>query len=146
MSLMDKLKKISSEISARYKYMRGDKGRLENLHEQLENWNPDDKLGKTRRIAGLGGIGLLWGLWCLLKFTAKDAKAVGNTVFLDNPILDKLETKKSNIQIETKDSKFKTYFKNLQKTNPRMAAKLHLWMLYALTGLLITGGVKIVKN
>ncbi len=146
MSLVDNFKKFVSEISERYKYARGNKGKLENKYKQLKDWKPIDNLGKTGRLAGLAGVDILWGLWCLLKFTAKDTKAVGNKIFVDNALIDKLETKKYNLEVKDKDLKFVQYFKSLQKSNPRMAAKLHLWMLYALTGLLITGGIKIVKN
>ena len=64
MSFMDNLRKIASEISARHRYLRGDKGVLEKTHKQLKDWQPDGKIEKTGRVLGLGGIDLSWFLFC----------------------------------------------------------------------------------
>lgn len=128
MSWHEGLKKFTSEISGRYKFFHGKKGKLEKPYQKLKHKIPDGVPGEISRIAGLGAIDLSWFLFCLGKYTAKDL----NSVFLDNKIIDKLQTKKENISIKDRDSKFKQFFKNLQKSYPRIAATLHLWMLYTL--------------
>ena len=142
MSLKDKFRKITSEISARHDYMRGDKGVLEQKYRKLKRKNPDDNFGKMIRAVGLGTIDLAWFLFCLGKFGAKDL----NTVFLDNQIIDKWKEKNTNIKVADTDSEFKTFFKNLQKSHPQTAARLKLWMLYTLFMLLSVGGIKIAGN
>lgn len=140
MSLGGNVKKLVKEIAARYKYVRGKKGVLENPHQDLKQWQPDGALGKTGRVAGLAGIDLTWFLFCLMKYTAKDTKNGLNTVFLNNIVIDKLEERNRKKKIKTDDSNFKKFFKNLQKSHPRTAATLQLWMVYTLMTLGIAGG------
>ncbi|MBR3147826.1 MAG: tetratricopeptide repeat protein [Alphaproteobacteria bacterium] len=140
MSLGGNVKKLVKEIAARYKYMRGKKGVLENPHQDLKQWQPDGAWGKTGRVAGLAGIDLAWFLFCLMKYTAKDTRNALNTVFLNNIVIDKLEERNRKKKIKTDDSNFKKFFKNLQKSHPRAAATLQLWMVYTLMTLGIAGG------
>jgi len=142
MSWQDGLKKFTSEISERYKFFHGKKGKLEKPYQKLKHKIPDGVPGEISRIAGLGAIDLSWFLFCLGKYTAKDL----NTVFLDNKILDSFEDKNKKIKLKKTDSEFQKNFKELQKSFPRTAARLKLWMLYALfTGMTI-GGVKILQH
>lgn len=142
MFFVDTIKKIISEISSRHKFVHGKKGNLENWHKQLQNWKPDGTLGKTGRVVGLGGIDLSWLLFCLGKYTLKDL----NTVFMDNAIIDKLKNKKAHPDIKISDSEFKKFFKKLQKSHPAAAARLHLWMVYALLTTMVVGGVEINEH
>lgn len=146
MSVKTGFKKFFSEISARRKYLHGHKGILEKTHRNLKKKHPDGAIGKTGRITGLGLIDLSWFLFCLMKFTAKDTRNGLNFVFLDNAILDKLEKEKRKTKIGNADNVFKKFFKNLQKSHPTAAARMHLWMLYALFAGLTVSGIKIVKN
>lgn len=138
----DDLRKVADEISSRFKYMRGDKGKLEDKYQNLKQWQPGERGGKVARVAGLAGIDLAWFLFCLGKFGLKDL----NKIFLDNRVIDKF--KKENEQIITKDSDpaFNKFFDELKKSHPQAAATLHLWMLYALISFYIAGGVKIFKG
>ena len=136
MSLGAVIKKIAKEIATRYKYMRGKKGILEEPHEDLKQWQPKDSLNKGMRVAGLAGIDLTWFLFCLTKFAAKDAK----NILFDNVFIKKWEENKKNIKNNKDDSEFKKFFKNLQKSHPRAAATLQLWMVYALMTLGVGGG------
>ena len=140
MSLGENVKKLVKEIAARYKYVRGKKGVLENPHQDLKQWQPDGAWGKTGRVAGLAGIDLTWFLFCLMKYTAKDTRNALNTVFLNNIVIDKLEERNRKKKIKTDDSNFKKFFKNLQKSHPRAAATLQLWMVYTLMTMGILGG------
>lgn len=140
MSFRNGLKKIAKEIAARYKYMRGKKGILEEPHNELKQWKPDGSLGKVGRVAGLGGIDLTWFLFCLMKYAAKDTKNGLNVALLNNAIIDKWEGNKKNIKDKKDDSKFQKFFKNLQKSHPRAASRLQLWMVYTLMALGIGGG------
>ena len=132
MSFVDKLKKITSEISTRREYVHGDKGILEKYDNNLKQWQPETKIGKASRVAGLGTIDLTWFLFCLMKYATQDTISGLNNVFLDNKIIDKLKSKKQNIDIKDSDNKFNQFFKILQKEHPVAAARLHLWMVYAL--------------
>ena len=146
MSFVDKLKKITSEISTRREYVHGDKGILEKYDNNLKQWQPETKIGKASRVAGLGTIDLTWFLFCLMKYATQDTISGLNNVFLDNKIIDKLKSKKQNIDIKYSDSKFNQFFKILQKEHPVAAARLHLWMVYALfTGLTISG-IKVAEH
>ena len=128
------IKNIFQEISSRHKYLHGEKGKIEKPYQKLKLWKPKKTAGEIVRVGGLASIDLTWFLFCLGKYTVKDL----NTIFLNNKIIDKLQSRKENIEIKDKDSKFKQFFKNLQKSNPRVAATLHLWMLYALfTGMAV---------
>ena len=138
MSLLDDLKKFSAEISARRKFVHGDKGKLEKTYKSLKDWEPEKGVGKAGRIAGLGSIDLAWFLFCLGKYTLKDL----DTVFLDNRIIEKLKDKKSKIKIKDDDSGFNKFFKKLQQSHPKAAARLHLWMLYTLFAGMVVGGMK----
>lgn len=139
MSVITRLKKVIFEIRSRYQYLRGDKGIIEKPYRNLKNWQPEKTIGKIGRGAGLGGIDLSWFLFCLAKYTAKDL----NTIFFDNQIIDKLKEKKEQTQINNSDSKFKQFFKRLNKSYPKTAARLNLWMLYTLMVFLTIGGVKV---
>ncbi len=136
------VKKIVSEISNRRKYVHGKKGKLETPHKKLKQWQPDGKMGKFSRIAGLGAIDLSWFLFCLGKYTAKDL----NTILLDNKIIDTIQKKHKNLEIQDSDSKFKQFFKKIEKSNPRMAATLKLWMLYSLLTIMSIGGIKLAQR
>ena len=136
------VKKIVSEISNRRKYVHGKKGKLETPHKKLKQWQPDGKMGKFSRIAGLGAIDLSWFLFCLGKYTAKDL----NTVLLDNKIIDTMQKKHKNLEIQDSDSKFKQFFKKIEKSNPRTAATLKLWMLYSLLTIMSIGGIKLAQR
>ncbi len=140
MSFGNGVKKIVKEIAARYKYVRGKKGILEEPHNELKQWKPDSSLGKVGRVAGLGGIDLTWFLFCLMKYAAKDTKNGLNVALLNNAIIDKWEENKKNIKDKKDDSEFQKFFKNLQKSHPRAASRLQLWMVYALMALGIGGG------
>ena len=142
MSLKDSLKKISREISERYDFLRGDKGKIEDVHKQLKQWQPDGKGGKIARIAGIGGIDLAWFLFCLGKYTAKDL----NTVFLDNQIIDKLKKQNQEIKIIHTDSDTTRFFETLKKKHPLVAARLRLWMVYGLFTFLSLGSIKVASN
>lgn len=141
MSIKNRFKKIINEISERYNFVRGEKSVIEKPYQQLKQSQPTNTVGKIGRVAGLGSIDLSWFLFCLGKYTAKDL----NTVFLDNQIIDKLKERKQNIKVSDEDSTFKQIFKVLQKSHPKTAARLHLWMLYALIAGMTIGGVKISK-
>ena len=136
MSFKDKWKKVASEIKSRYKYMRGQKGVLESDYEKIKRWQPDNEFAKADKEHTLAEIDLVWFLFCLTKFAAKDAK----TVFFDNYFIKKWEENKKNIKTNKDDSGVKKFFKNLQKSHPRAAATLQLWMVYALMTLGIAGG------
>lgn len=138
MSFKDKWKKVASEIKSRYKYMRGDKGILESDYEKIKQWQPDNEFAKADKEHSLAWVDFTWFLFCLTKFAAKDAKSALNALLLDNTFIDKWEKNKKNIKTNKDDSEFKKFFKNLQKNNPRVAATLQLWMLYAL---MILGGI-----
>ena len=142
MSWRESIKKITSKISGRYKYVSGKKGKIEKQYQQLKQWRPNSAPGEIARIVGLTGVDLSWFLFCLGKYTAKDL----NTVFLDNKIIDKFKNKNINIKRQDADSKFQAFFKNLQQSYPKTAARLKLWMLYVLFAGMTVGSVKIVQN
>ncbi len=146
MSFKDKWKKVASEIKSRYKYMRGDKGILESDYEKIKQWQPDNEFAKADKEHSLAWVDFTWFLFCLTKFAAKDAKSALNALLLDNVFIDKWEKNKKNIKTNKDDSEFKKFFKNLQKNNPRVAATLQLWMVYALMILGGIGGAKVIKN
>lgn len=136
MSFGDRIKKLAKEMAARYKYMRGDKGVLESDYEKIKSWQPDNEFAKADKEHALAETDLIWFLFCLMKFAAKDTK----TILFDNYFIKKWEENKKNIKNSKDDSEFKKFFKNLQKSHPRAAATLQLWMVYTLMILGITGG------
>ena len=146
MSFGSGIKKLAKEIANRYRYVRGQKGVLENPHKQLKQWRPEGSFDKVGRAAGLAGIDLTWFLFCLMKYTAKDSKNSLNAIFLDNALIDKWEKDKENIKTKKDDSSFQRFFKNLQKSHPRVAAKLQLWMVYALMTMGLVGGKSVYDN
>lgn len=145
MSFKDKLKKIKSEIKSRYEYMRGDKGVLESDYEKIKQWQPDNEFAKADKEHSLAWGNLAWFLFCLTKFAAKDIKNGLNVALLNNTVIDKWEKNKKNIKTDRNDPEFKKFFKNLQKSHPRAAATLQLWMVYALMTLSVLGGGKIAQ-
>ena len=130
MSLIDSFKKFASEISARRKYLTGDKGILENKYKEIKEWQPEDKVGKIRRTAKLGGIDLIWFLFCLGKFGLKDTKNISNKFLLDNSLIDKWGNDKQKLKID----------------NPKIVATLQLWMVYVLMIMSVVAGGKFIKN
>ena len=136
------VKKVISEISARSKYVRGKKGKLEKPYRKLKSKQPKGKAGKVARVAGLAGIDLSWFLFCLGKYTVKDL----NTILLDNKIIDKLKDKHTGLQIKDTDSGFKQFFKKLEKSHPYAASRLKLWMLYGLLTVVSVGGIKMARH
>lgn len=140
MSLKDNFKKASNEIANRMKYLRGDKGQLETKYQQIKNAIPKDTIGEFSRIAKLSGIDLLWFLFCLTKFAAKDL----NTIFLDNKIIDKW--REDNKKTKHADSKFKQWLNEFQGAYPTASARLKLWVLYGLVATMVAGGIKLAEN
>ena len=146
MSWQDALKKITSKFYERRKYMRGNKGGMEEKYQELKSSRPNTKKGKISRKAGLVGIDIAWFLFCIGKFGWKDLKKGASKIFWDNKIIDEFKSQKEKIAIKTNDSKFNKFFKNLQKSNPVAASRLQLWMIYTLFTLLVIGGVKLAKH
>lgn len=142
MSIKEKFKKASKEISGRVEYMRGDKGILEDKYQDLKGSMPKDAWGEFTRIAGLAGIDLAWFLFCLSKFAAKDLK----TIFIDNAVIDKWKEENKNKKAKITDSKFKQWFAKLQRTYPKTSARLKLWMLYSLVATMVAGGIKMSER
>lgn len=142
MSLKDKFKKASKEVSERLEYIRGDKGILEQKYQETKKISPEDKLGEFRRIAVLGGIDLAWFLFCLGKFAGKDLK----TIFVDNKIIDKWKKENENKKVKDTDSRFKQWLNKLQRTYPKTSARLKLWMLYSLVATMVAGGIKLAER
>ena len=140
MSLGNGVKKLVKEITTRYKYMRGKKGILESDYEKIKRWQPDNEFAKADKEHTLAEIDLIWFLFCLTKFTAEGVKFGLNALLLDNFVIDKWKEKKKNIKIKKDDSGFKKFLKDLQKSNPRAAATLQLWMVYTLMTMGILGG------
>ena len=62
MSFMDEIKRIASKMKLRREYLRGNRGKLEPLRQDLKNWEPKNIIGKTGRATGLGAIDLSWFL------------------------------------------------------------------------------------
>ena len=71
MSIKSGFKKFFAEMSARHKYVFGDKGLLEQPYKSLKKKSPKKTMDKIGRIAGLGGVDLIWFLFCLGKYTNK---------------------------------------------------------------------------
>ena len=140
MSLKNNFKKASNEIANRMKYLQGDKGQMEIKYQQIKNSIPKDKLGEFNRIAKLSGIDLLWFLFCLTKFAAKDF----NTVFLDNKIIDKW--REDNKKTKYADSKIKQWLYKFQNLYPTASARLKLWALYCLVATMVAGGIKLTER
>lgn len=142
MSVKDSLKKAMDEVLLRAKILRGQKGGLEKSYQNIKQSKPETKIGKVGRIAKMGSIDLTWFLFCLGKFAAKDL----NTIFIDNKIIDKFTKRNKSKDVKLSDSQFKKFFSNLQKSYPRTAARLQLWVLYALFTGLVVGGFKVAGN
>ena len=139
MSFKEEFDRIISKFKARHKYLRGDMGVLEKPHKKLKNLDPENGWEKVGRIVGLGGIDIVWFLFCLGKFGLTD-------VFTDNFVLRKWEKEKQQIKTKDTESEFKKFFKNLQKSHPVVAARLQLWMIYVLLVGLSFGTAKTVQH
>lgn len=142
MSLLDEARKIASKFKSRHEYLHGDKGKLEPVYQKLKKWTPKKDIYEAGKTAGLLGIDLVWFLFCLGKYTAKDL----NTIFLDNKIIERLKIKNQESKIKDTDSRFVEFFKKLKISHPKAAARLQLWMIYSLFTGMVIGGTKIAQH
>jgi len=137
-----KIKEVVSEISSRYKYVSGAKGKKEKIYQEIKQTKPKDKKGKMLRFTKLAAIDIEWFLFCLMKFGIKDA----DKIFLNNEYITKWEEKNKDVVFKDTDSRFKQFFKDLKKEHPLAAARLKLWMIYSLFTLATIWGAKITEH
>ena len=142
MSLKDTFQNVVSEFRARYDTLRGKKDFMEETYQKIKKSTPDNKIGEFRRTAGIGGINLAWFLFLLGKYGLKDL----HTIIWDNRVIDDFKDTNANINIKKTDSGFQKFYKKLQKSHPAAAARLQLWMVYALLTGLVAMGTKTNHN
>lgn len=136
MSFTDKMKSIKNKLKSHHEHFYDDRGKV---YKKIKQWHPKSDVYEVIRTSALIGMDLPWFLFCLGKFSLSD-------VFLDNYVINKWEKTKKGIRIKGSDTRFKKFFKNLQKSHPTAAARLKLWMIYALfTGMTI-GGLKLYEH
>ena len=90
------------------------------------------KISKSKKYNS--GKDLIW-------FLLRVGKNTLNTLFMDNKIIDGWTEKVKSLK--DSDSECKQFFIELQKSYPKMTARLKLWMLYVLIAGMTVGGVKI---